>query len=119
MRKANTRVVSSLNRVLRTVAFIVFCVSISVGVENLGYTYSFMSIVSANTLVFIFPTLLYCRIFYEAEVGEDKYVKSTNVSFRSLLKQTATWYMSVGLFIFGVLMFPLCLSGLIHTMVNA
>ncbi|KAF4758637.1 hypothetical protein FOZ63_001896, partial [Perkinsus olseni] len=32
-----------------TLLFIIFCLSISLGVEDLGYTYSFMSIVTANT----------------------------------------------------------------------
>ncbi len=86
------------DRYLITGAIVILTFGIAIGVDQIDTVTNFTGLLGGNTLCFVMPSLLYLRHY-----GLKKDVFSLSV---------------LAVFVFSILLYPLCLTGIIYDMVK-
>ncbi|KAF4675161.1 hypothetical protein FOL47_008168 [Perkinsus chesapeaki] len=86
-------------RVVLTVCIVLIALVVAIFVNSLGVTFSLLGLIGGDCTSFIMPCYLYCML------TKDKIKEEGRV----------TWYTSAVVFVIGVVIFPICLYGIIYT----
>ncbi|KAF4662256.1 hypothetical protein FOL46_005382 [Perkinsus olseni] len=120
-----------------TVAFLVICTVLAIIFEDLGATIQFIGIIGTNFLAFVIPCFVYLNICYtpvqgaveqpnKDEVGGLHDVSDVKIKepgekvslLKKLRNQSLEWHGALVLLIVSLAFFPLCLTGLLHDLIN-
>ncbi|KAF4687353.1 hypothetical protein FOZ60_004042 [Perkinsus olseni] len=100
-----------------TVAFLVICTALAIIFEDLGATIQFIGIIGTNFLAFVIPCFVYLNICL-TRPSEENSTQSVTSWTKVLAKQSFEWYLALALLITSLLFFPLCLTGLLYSLIN-
>ncbi|KAF4678539.1 hypothetical protein FOZ60_016433 [Perkinsus olseni] len=100
-----------------TVAFLVICTALAIIFEDLGATIQFIGIIGTNFLAFVIPCFVYLNICL-TRPSEENSTQSVTSWTKMLAKQSFEWYLALALLITSLLFFPLCLTGLLYSLIN-
>ncbi|EEQ99244.1 10 transmembrane domain, possible aa transporter, putative [Perkinsus marinus ATCC 50983] len=98
-----------------TVAFLIICTVLAIIFEDLGVTIQFIGIIGTNFLAFVIPCFVYLNICL-VRPGEGS--ADRKASWREVFgHQSVEWYLALTLFVISILFFPLCLTGLLYSLI--